>query len=107
MPCPVHYDRKATSGHSPAQKTGNLSKTKRFSEALPVLTSFARRQARPTPWKCALEIGERLKVPVALYVKTKENRMPSKWQRYDATSDANAVVGVNYSNALSPFFTFL
>ncbi len=40
-----------------------------FSEALPALSYFQTRAVRPTAWKCNMEIGEWLQVPIMLYKK--------------------------------------
>ncbi|KAL4218077.1 X-ray repair cross-complementing protein 5 [Mactra antiquata] len=52
-----------------------------FSEALPALSYFQSRQVRPTAWKCPLEIGNDLKIPINGYVKVKDFKLKQSWKR--------------------------
>ena len=40
-----------------------------FSEALPALSYFQTRAVRPTAWKCQLQLGDDLTIPINLYKK--------------------------------------
>ncbi|WAR17053.1 XRCC5-like protein [Mya arenaria] len=51
-----------------------------FSEALPALSYFQSRQVRPTAWKCPLEIGPELKIPINGYVKVKDFKLKQSWK---------------------------
>ncbi|XP_041361958.1 X-ray repair cross-complementing protein 5-like [Gigantopelta aegis] len=52
-----------------------------FSEALPALSYFQTRQVRPTAWKCQLQIGPDLKIPINGYAKIKEFKLKQTWKK--------------------------
>ncbi len=53
---------------------------------------FQKRTVKPTAWKCSLEIGKELQIPISMYVKTKENKLKQTWRKREATSaDAEVV----------------
>lgn len=62
-----------------------------FSEALPALSYFQSRQVRPTAWKCIMEIGPNLKIPINGYIKVKEFKLKQSWKKVYA-KDADMVV---------------
>jgi len=41
----------------------------RFEEALEQLTNFETKKTKPTPWKCCLEIGPDISIPIMSYIK--------------------------------------
>lgn len=43
-----------------------------FGDVIPLLSFFETKPVRQTPWKCNLEIGNNLKVPVCGYIRVKE-----------------------------------
>ncbi|XP_052251500.1 X-ray repair cross-complementing protein 5-like isoform X2 [Dreissena polymorpha] len=51
-----------------------------FSEALPALAFFQSRQVRPTAWKCPLEIGADIKIPINGFVKVKDYKLKQSWK---------------------------
>ncbi|KAK7091978.1 hypothetical protein V1264_009592 [Littorina saxatilis] len=51
-----------------------------FNEALPALSYFQSRQVRPTAWKCLLEVGPNLKIPINGYIKMKEFKLKQSWK---------------------------
>ncbi|XP_053382453.1 X-ray repair cross-complementing protein 5-like [Mercenaria mercenaria] len=63
-----------------------------FSEALPALAYFQSRQVRPTAWKCPLEIGPDLKIPINGYVKLKDFKLKQSWKKVYA-KDTDMEVG--------------
>lgn len=52
-----------------------------FSEALPALSYFQSRQVRPTAWKCQLEIGPHLKIPINGFIKVKDFKLKQSWKK--------------------------
>uniref|UniRef100_A0A914VAH2 VWFA domain-containing protein n=1 Tax=Plectus sambesii TaxID=2011161 RepID=A0A914VAH2_9BILA len=58
-----------------------------LSEALEMLSYFSTRQVKPMPWKCDLELGEQVKVPLILYLKTKSAKLKQTWKRFDPSSN--------------------
>ncbi|XP_076457066.1 X-ray repair cross-complementing protein 5-like [Babylonia areolata] len=71
------------------EKTGGASYS--FNEALPALSYFQSRQVRPTAWKCVLEIGPNLKIPINGYIKVKEFKLKQSWKRVYAKDPDMAV----------------
>ncbi|XP_064596853.1 X-ray repair cross-complementing protein 5-like [Liolophura sinensis] len=64
-----------------------------FNEALPALSYFQARQVRPTAWKCNLEIGPNLKIPICGYIKVKDFKLKQSWKKVYA-KDPQADVGL-------------
>ena len=59
-----------------------------FSEALPALSFFQSRQVKQTAWKCSMEIGSDMKVPINLFSKIKEAKPKSYKNVYAKDADA-------------------
>lgn len=83
---------------SPQQRTGEkmaqyiLEKIRgesfSFSEALPALSYFQSRQVKSAAWKCQLEIGSDLHIPICLYARVKEAKSNTFETVYAKDADA-------------------
>ncbi|XP_071110687.1 X-ray repair cross-complementing protein 5-like [Haliotis cracherodii] len=63
-----------------------------FSEALPALSYFTARQVRPTAWKCTMDIGPDLRIPINFYGKIKDFKLKQSWKKVYA-KDPDQKVG--------------
>lgn len=52
-----------------------------FGEALSMLSHFTSRQTNPSAWKCKLEIGDLIAIPIHGYIKVKAHKLKQSWKK--------------------------
>lgn len=62
-----------------------------FGEALSMLSQFTSKQTNPTAWKCNLEIGDLITIPIHGYIKLKSQKLSQSWKKVYA-KDPDATI---------------
>lgn len=63
-----------------------------ISKALSSLDHFKSYQKKPTAWKCGMELGDNITIPIVMYAKVMENKGNLKFETVDKNDDNKVVV---------------